>query len=86
MKISIKELNFRFTLKLPEVMRTSTFIIKKKIKNPYLNSESLSELKNSKTEVSLKNIFIQETMYSGNLYDLLLRMLKVFIAIVDHVN
>ena len=40
-----------FTLKLPEIMQKSTFIIKK-IKNLHLNSKSLSDLKNS--EVSLK--------------------------------
>ena len=44
---------FLFTLKLHEVMRTSSFIIKK-IKNPHLNFDSLIELKNSKIEVSLK--------------------------------
>ena len=44
---------FLFTLKLHEVMRTSSFIIKK-IKNPHLNFDSFIELKNSKIEVSLK--------------------------------
>ena len=47
------KINFQFTLKLSEVMRTSTFIIKK-IKNQNLTSKSLSKLKNSETEVSRK--------------------------------
>ena len=36
----------------------------KKIKNPHLNSESLIELKNSETEVSLKQ-FLKKVIYSG---------------------
>ena len=80
------KINFRFTLKLPEVMRTSAFI-NKKIRNLHLNSESLNELKNSETEVSLKQYldtprFIEETIYSGNLHHLPLRMLKVFLFLV----
>ena len=51
--------NFRFTLKLPEIVRTSTFIIKK-IKNSLLNNESLGELENSETEFSLKE-FLKRT-------------------------
>ena len=52
-------------------MRTSTFIMKK-IKNPHLNSEFLSELKHSKTEASLelylkKPRFIEETIFGRNL-------------------
>ena len=66
-------------------------LIIKKIENPYLNSETLSELKNSKTRLALKipfkkPRFIEETIHSGNLHHLPLRMLKVFIAIVDRFN
>ena len=46
-------MNFRLPLKLPEVMRKSTFIVKKS-KYSHLDSESLSELKKVETEVSLK--------------------------------
>ena len=45
-------------------MQTSTFILKK-IKKLYLNFESLSELKNSETEVKLKQ-FLKKTIYGGN--------------------
>ena len=75
--------NFRLTLKLPEVMRKPTFIIKK------VNSESISELKNLETEVSLKQYlkktqFLEETIYSRNLHHLPLQILKVFLAIIDN--
>ena len=36
-----------------------------KIKNPHLNSESLTELKNFETEISLKR-FLKKTIYGGN--------------------
>ena len=55
MKIAWKfqlKINLRFTLKLLEMIQKQTFI--KKNKNPHLNSESLSELENSETEVSLE--------------------------------
>ena len=55
MKIAWKfqlKINLRFTLKLLEMIQKQTFI--KKNKNPRLNSESLSELENSETEVSLE--------------------------------
>ena len=54
---------FWFTLKLPEVMQTSTFIIKK---NSHLNFESPSELKNSKTKVSLILYLKKTLIYRGN--------------------
>ena len=65
-------------------MQISTFIIKK-IKNLDLNSESLSDLKNpTNLNNSFKIRFIEETIYSGNLHHLPLRMLEVFLAIVDN--
>ena len=63
-----------------------------KIKIPHLNSEFLSALKNSETEVSVKQFLKntprlqEETIYSGNLYHLPLRMLKLCLAIVDNFN
>ena len=52
-------MSLRFALKIPEIIRTSTFIIKKvktvsKLQIP--QSKSLSELQNLKAEVSLKTI------------------------------
>ena len=89
MKILIK--NSTFDLQwIAWIIRTSTVIIKKN-KNVHLNSESLSELKNSKNEVSLrlylkKARFIEEMIYSSNLHHLPLKMFKVFVAIVDNFN
>ena len=62
----------------------------KKLKTRILNSESLSELKNSITEVNLKLClkkirFIEKAIYyNRNLHHL--RMLKVFLSIVDNFN
>ena len=72
------------------IIRTSTVIIEKN-KNVHLNSEPLSELKNSKNEVSLrlylkKARFIEEMIYSRNLHHLPLKMFKVFVAIVGNFN
>ena len=47
-----------------DVLSLPAFIIKK-IKNRQLNYESLSELKNSETEISLKQ-FLKKPIYSGN--------------------
>ena len=85
-----EKMNFRFTWKLPQVMLTSTFIIKK-IKTLHINSESLSEHKNLETEVSLKQYlkkprFIKETIYSENLHYLPLQILKVLLAIAENFN
>ena len=57
----------------------------------HLNSESFSELKNLETEVSLKRFlkkkqFMVEMIYTGKLHHLTLRMLKVFLVIVDNFN
>ena len=54
-----------------------------------LKKLKMSELKNSKTEVSLKLYlkrirFIEETIYSRTLHQLPLQMLKVFLSIVDN--
>ena len=54
----------------------------------HLNFKSLSEQKNSKTEVNLKQFlkktrFIVKTNYRGNLHLLAPQILKVFIAIAN---
>ena len=84
------KINYQFTLKIPEIIRTSTFIVKKS-KNPHLNSKSLSELENSKAAVSLKQFLektqlIVKTNHSVNLDQLAFRMLKVFLATADDFN
>ena len=81
MKFSVQKNNFRYTLKLPQNIRTPTFI-NKKLKL-HLNSESLTQLENSETEFSLKQ-FLKKKIYSGNLHHLPLR--KVFLAIVGNFN
>ena len=75
-----QEINFRLTLKLPEAIRSSTFIIKK-LKTRIL----IQNLKNWETEVSLKQ-FLKKPIESGNLHHLPLRMLKVFLVILDNFN
>ena len=73
-------MNFRFTMKLTEIIRTSTFVIKnlKTLKN--LNSESFSELENLEIEISFS---LKNPIYGRNLFHLPLGMLKELQAIVD---
>ena len=55
-----------------------------KLKTHMKNPESLSELEHLKTEVSLKIIPLKNPIYSENLHHLSLRILKVFLAIVNN--
>ena len=88
MKILIKNSTFDLPWNYLKLCEYRLSLLKK---TPHLNSESPSELKNSKTEVSLKLYlkkpqFIKETIYSRNLHHLPLRMLKAFVAIADNFN
>ena len=58
--------NFGFTMKLPEIIQTSIFIIRKLKASPHLNPKSFREFSNLETEVSN----IVETNITDNLKEL----------------
>ena len=61
-----EKISFRFTLKSPEISRTTTLIIKK-IKNLHLNSESFNELENSEIEIGNSEIENSEIAVNNSL-------------------